>query len=333
MHRTFAIRAVLGAALVAAWAFAPDGRSLPAASPRWYKGNLHTHTINSDGDSAPDTVARWYKERRYDFLALTDHNYFTDPQGLNSFLGARDRFLLITAEEVTSRFESKPVHVNAFRLTQTIEPAFGKSLVDTIQANVDAIRGQGALPSLNHPNFGWAVTPDDLTKVNGLKLFEVFNGHPGTNDVGGGGSPGIEEMWDHVLTAGRRLWGIAVDDAHVFKEMAPQYSNPGRGWICVRAGDLSESSLLTAIEAGDFYASTGVELIDVVRGEGALNVRIEPQKNVKYTVQFIGPGGKKLGESFGESAEYRLKPGEAYVRARVVDSNGLHAWTQPVFAD
>jgi hypothetical protein len=333
MPPTFAVRTGLAAALLAAWAFAPQARSVPAGELRWFKGNLHTHTINSDGDSAPDDVARWYKERRYNFLALTDHNYFTDPQGLNAIFAARDRFLLITGEEVTSRFESKPIHVNAFRLRETIEPLFGKSLVETVQANVDTIRGHGALPSLNHPNFGWAVTPEELAKVSNLPLFEVYNGHPGTNDFGGGGAPGLEETWDHILTAGRRTWAIAVDDAHVFKEMAPRHSNPGRGWVQVRATELTEAALLAAVEAGNFYASTGVELSDVSRTGGTLSVRFEPRNNVKYTVEFIGPGGKKLGESNGPAAEYSLKAGEAYVRARVRDSNGLMAWTQPVFQD
>ena len=70
-------RVALLALFVFAWTAATALQS-PSASQRWYKGNLHTHTINSDGDSSPDAVARWYKEHRYDFLALTDHNYFTD---------------------------------------------------------------------------------------------------------------------------------------------------------------------------------------------------------------------------------------------------------------
>ncbi len=333
MPRTAVLRLSLVAALCGAWLLAYSAQSIPSAQLRWFKGNLHTHTINSDGDSAPDVVARWYKERRYHFLALTDHNYFTDPQGLNAFLGARDRFVLITGEEVTSRFESKPVHVNAFSLRETIPPAFGPSLVETIQRNVSAIRSRGAVPSLNHPNFGWAVTPAELAKVRDLRLFELYNGHPGTNDAGGGGAPSLEESWDHVLTAGVRMWGIAVDDAHVFKEMAPRHSNPGRGWIQVRAPELSESALLLALEAGSFYASTGVELIDVARGGGRLAVEIEPRENVKYTIEFIGASGKRLSRSFGLKAEYELKPGEPYARARVRDSNGLTAWTQPVFAE
>lgn len=44
------------------------------ASERWFKGNLHTHTLWSDGDDFPEMIAIWYREHGYHFLALSDHN-------------------------------------------------------------------------------------------------------------------------------------------------------------------------------------------------------------------------------------------------------------------
>lgn len=297
---------------------------------RWWKGNLHTHTINSDGDSAPDAVARWYKEHRYDFLALTDHNYLTDPQGLNTIFGAKDRFLLIHGEEVTSRQGKKAIHVNAFGVRQTLDPAFADSVVATTQANVDLIRKAGALPSLNHPNFVWSFTVDEFVAVDNLPLFEVYNGHPTTNDSGGA-RPSLEQMWDAVLTAGKRRFGIAVDDAHVFKRMRPEDSNPGRGWVQVRAPELTESAILDALENGDFYSSTGVQLKDVSRAGSTLRVEIDQNSSASYRVRFMGRDGKLLAEASGPKAEYSLQSGDGYARAVIEDSNGLFAWTQPVF--
>jgi predicted metal-dependent phosphoesterase TrpH len=318
------------AAIAAAWALISAAQTSPPAL-RWFKGNLHTHTINSDGDSSPDAVARWYKERRYNFLALTDHNYFSDPQGLNSFLGASDRFLLIRGEEVTSRFEESAIHVNAFKLKSVIEPAFGDNIVDTIQQNVDRIRAAGAVPSLNHPNFRWSVSPEQLARIDGLPLFEVYNGHPQTNSLGGGDAPGLEQLWDIVLSSGKRLYGIAVDDAHNFKQLGPELSNPGRGWIEVYSAELSEEALLAAVEGGDFYASTGVRLKRVERGGGLLKLAIDPAGDARYEIRFSGKNGDVLAESSGLEGEYRLRPGDAYVRATVTDSNGRKAWVQPVF--
>src|SRR5918997_619984 len=74
----------------------------PAPAGRWFKGNTHTHTVNSDGDSTPDEVVRWYREHGYQFVVLTDHNYLTSVDGLNAVHGATDKFLVIKGEEVTS---------------------------------------------------------------------------------------------------------------------------------------------------------------------------------------------------------------------------------------
>jgi hypothetical protein len=49
-----------------------------SAQPRWWKGNLHTHTFWSDGDDFPEMVTEWYKTNGYHFLGLSDHNVFQD---------------------------------------------------------------------------------------------------------------------------------------------------------------------------------------------------------------------------------------------------------------
>ena len=46
--------------------------------PRWWKGNLHTHSLWSDGNDFPEMIAAWYKERGWNFLALSDHNVLSD---------------------------------------------------------------------------------------------------------------------------------------------------------------------------------------------------------------------------------------------------------------
>src|SRR6185369_12966014 len=108
-----AIVLTLFAAMLLA-AFAAQSTAPDRPVGRWYKGNLHTHTLNSDGDSTPLEVATWYREHGYQFLAVSDHNYLTDPAGLNAVLGAREKFLLLPAEEVTDAYLKKSIHVNAY---------------------------------------------------------------------------------------------------------------------------------------------------------------------------------------------------------------------------
>jgi hypothetical protein len=50
---------------------APSVIAQPPSPTRWFKGNTHAHTLNSDGDSTPDDVVRWYREHGYQFLVLT----------------------------------------------------------------------------------------------------------------------------------------------------------------------------------------------------------------------------------------------------------------------
>lgn len=313
--------------------FVPLSLAAQQAAPaaRWYKGNTHTHTINSDGDSSPDDVAKWYKEHGYQFLVLTDHNVLTSVEGLNALFGLDEKFLIVRGEEITDRFNARPIHINGLDPARKIEPQGGTSVLDVMQRDVDAIRAAGAVPTINHPNFGWSMTPDDLRQVRNTRLFEIFNGHPQVNNLGGGGVAGLEEAWDAILTSGVTLYGIAVDDAHHFKRPDDRTaSRPGQGWVVVRAERLEAKALLAALERGDFYASTGVELSDYQVSASAMTVTVKPNSWSKYRIQFIGNGGKLLQESLASPATYTFRGDEGYVRARVVESNGLMAWMQPV---
>src|SRR4030095_549524 len=67
----------LGRFLLWAWLAVFGGAEsfAPAqVAPRWWKGNLHTHSLWSDGDDYPEMVVDWYKTHGYDFLAISDHN-------------------------------------------------------------------------------------------------------------------------------------------------------------------------------------------------------------------------------------------------------------------
>jgi hypothetical protein len=298
---------------------------------RWYKGNTHTHTLNSDGDSTPDEVVRWYREHRYQFLVLTDHNFLTSVGGLNALHGADEKFLVIKGEEVTDRLEEKSLHINGLDVNSLVPPQGGSSVVDVLQRNVDAIRQANGVPHINHPSFRWSVTAEELQRVRNNRLFEIFNGHPQVNNVGGGGVPGLEEAWDAILTNGTLLYGVAVDDAHVFKAPGnPDVAGPGRGWVAVRAPRLEARALLDSLERGDFYASTGVELTDYQATARQITITVNATAFSKYRIQFIGKGGRVLREIAEPTATYEIRGNEGYVRARVLESNGRMAWCQPI---
>jgi hypothetical protein len=223
------------------------------------------------------------------------------------------------------------VHVNGLDVDRLVEPPAATTVVEMMQGMVDGIRGARGVPSVNHPNFGWAITADELAALQRTRLFEVYNGHPQVNNVGGGGVPGLEEVWDRLLSSGRLLYGIAVDDAHTFKRpWDPTVASPGHGWVVVRSPALEPRALVEALERGDFYSSTGVVLDTVEASSQQVRIVVKATAWSKYRIQFIGRHGRVLREDAASEATYNVTGNEGYVRAKILESNGLVAWTQPV---
>ncbi len=297
----------------------------------WLKGNTHTHTTNSDGDSPPSDVVEWYKKNGYDFLVITDHEHVTAVTELNTKYGDGGKFLVIQGQEVTDRLDKKPYHVNGLGLRSVVMPRNGSTVVSNLQKNIDGIREAGGIAQINHPNFGWAISAEDLLKVKAAALLEIHSGHPLVNMLGGGGTPSVEEIWDAVLSSGRLFYGVATDDSHHFKRLGDRSAaTPGHGWVVVRAEDRTATAILSALERGDFYASSGVELEDHVVTPTSITISIREARGSKYRTQFIGKGGRILAESVSNPAVYRFEGNEQYVRAKILESNGSIAWTQPV---
>lgn len=373
-----------------------DGDSPPEVAVKWYREHgynflmLSDHNIMSDVDKwvAPaDREPRLKAAETYEetfpkkWIVKRERNGKTEYKlkklaEFRPLFEAPGEFLLIPGEEISDSFEKRPVHVNGVNVQKLIKPQGGKSMLETMQNNIDAVlqqrkrTGQPMFPHLNHPNFHWANPVEDIMRLRGEKMFEVHNGHTGVNNYGDAKHLGVERMWDIILT--RRLtdlklgimYGLATDDAHCYTAIPSRASNPGRGWIMVRAAKLTAKELIAAMERGDFYASTGVELEDVAFSDHELRVRIHGREGVEYKTQFIGTLkdyhakssadgevkdrtnpeiGKVLAEQSGLAASYRLTGDEIYVRAKII-STAKHpnpfkegdfevAWVQPVMPE
>ena len=300
---------------------------------RWYKGNTHTHTTYSDGDSPPEVVVNWYAERGYDFLFLTDHNAIIPDDHLARL--QRHGLAIWQGEEVTMA----AVHVNGLGVRETIlpkqpgnsarEPEVAESRAERICWAVERIRAQDGVAHVNHPNFLWTLTIDDLLEAGDFGLMEIANGHNLVGNLGDEHHPSTEALWDRLLTANRQVWGVASDDAHHFKRWGDAYSNPGRGWLQVEAESDRMTDILEGIRAGRFYASSGLEL--AAHEADRSGVRLELNGG---TARFdlIGRGGEVLDRAEGAEARFTVPAGlDGYVRVRATAPDGRQLWTQPLF--
>lgn len=363
--------------------FWSDGDDFPESILAWYMDHDYDFVAISDHNTFADSE-RWLtistEDARYntfqDYLEAfgpdwVEHVESTDSVSvrLKTFAEYAEHFndpgafLVIQSEEITDRFERKPIHLNATNLAEFIAPQGGTSVVDVMQRNIDAVleqrqtTGQPMFPHINHPNYQWAITAEELSQITGERFIEVYNGHPAVHNEGDSLRSSVEIIWDYVNTRhvaeGRPLvFGIGVDDAHNYREWEVGQANPGRGWIMVNAEDLSAGSIIRAMENGAFYVSTGVQL-DAIEFDGSsLSISVEEEEGLEYTIQFIGTtseqteegetlqSGQLLHEVIGTSASYTLSESDLFVRAKVISSRLKdnpyregemeRAWTQPV---
>jgi len=296
----------------------------------WARGNLHTHTTNSDGNMPPEFVADWYKTHGYQFLVISDHSKYTDVTPLDT--DPNDGFVLIGGEELGVRGAKRPIHANAIGISATIpDPTAltrpGKSLKNL----VEVIRKAGGIPQVNHPNFGWSLTHREILEIQGPYLMEIANCHPAVNNAGDYAYLPVEQTWDILLSNGRTVYATATDDAHNLNPEKPGGAMPGKGWIYVRVREITPTAILDGIRKGDFYASTGVQLEDFSFNGKEFQVKVIPKSGEKYLIRFVGKWGQILQETDGTSAIYRVKAAHepnAYVRAKVICTDGTVAWTQ-----
>lgn len=292
------------------------------------------------------------------------------------------KFLLVQAEEVSAGFGKAPLHINAVNLTEALQPKKDlQTLRETLRQNLQMIAehavkaGRTVMAHVNHPNFRWAMTADDLAHVVEDRFFEIYNGHPGIYYAGEASRVDSEHerIWDIANTIRIAelkqppLYGVGTDDSHNYHGGS---ATPGRGWVMVRAAKLDPNALVEAMQRGEFYASTGVTLEDVVfdKATRTLKLKIQGRPGVKYRTEFRGtlknydravkevdaPAedpqprrlqhgadiGKVLAGSEDLQPSYTLTGDELYVRAIVISDQLMEnpaqpdhlqkAWTQPV---
>ena len=357
-----------------------DGNDYLEMIAAWYRDDGYQFLVFTDHNVLPNTE-RWinvensaggraaYDKLKARFPDLVQERTNTEGQlevRLRTFREVADQlnkpgeFLLIQGEEISAAFKESPIHLNASNIAEVISPLPGNSVYETIQNNVRAVlaqrdrTGQPMLVHVNHPNFGFAITAEELMQVQGERFFEIYNGHPAVNNSGNEHHAGTERMWDIILT--RRLaelrmpimYGLAVDDAHNYHGIPSRHSDPGRGWVNVLAKQLTVPALIEALEEGRFYSSSGVQLRRIDTSGGKLAIDVEPVVGSTYVIEFVGTRegydatshaildeegnelratrqysddvGETLATVHGNSGVYRFHGDEIYVRARITSS-------------
>ncbi|MBN1345818.1 MAG: CehA/McbA family metallohydrolase [Phycisphaerae bacterium] len=282
---------------------------------KFYKGNTHTHSTESDGKQTLKQRFDAYRARGYDFLVMTDHGVVSDVSGFS-----RDGFLAIPGVELHpgNPYGGETYHFVGIGVSRLVETV-GTSANDVLAG----INDQGGVAVLAHPYWsGHTIT--DYAELHGYIGVEVYN----TTCYVSIGKGYSESHWDDLLDRAGPTVGLAVDDAHHVSRDAFQ------GWIMVKARELTTPAILESLRMGAFYSTQGPEIKDMqvaatFLGQ-CLRVRTTPAQRIAFK------GRASCGQCFdagdGESieeAECVLEPMWGYLRVEVTDASGKKAWSNP----
>ena len=289
------------------------------APGRFYRGNLHTHSTNSDGARAPQDVCASYREAGYDFLMLSDHFLekfdfpLTDTRsfrtnGFTTILGAE---LHAPATQ-----HGQLWHVVAAGLPLDFEPPSNGEQAFSLTSRAHEA---GAFIGLAHP--AWSgMSVEEARAMDMAHAIEIFNyGSALETDRGDG-----FYVLDALSNEGRRLSGYATDDAHFHER---DYFG---GWMMVKTEKNEPEVLVEAMKAGDYYSSEGPQIHMIAMDGDDLVVECSPASGVAI----VGRGQKNKWMKGEELTSARLPVAQFandWFRIIVFDAQAKRAWSNPIW--
>jgi hypothetical protein len=294
-----------------------------AAPGRFYRGNLHTHSTESDGKLSPEEVCQRYRENGYDFICLSDHFSATYKYAVTDTTAYRTPTFttLLGAEcHAPSTAGGDQWHILAVGLPPDfLQNPSGETGVQLAQRCLDT----GALVALVHPEW-YGLTAEDAATIPGAHAIEIYNHTSQVHQARGGGAYYL----DILLNGGRRINALAGDDSH-WDDEQPNRDAFG-GWIMVKAQRNEPAALLEALKQGSYYSTQGPTIENIaVEGE-FLNVKCSPADQV----MLVGRGARNEvvagPDRTSASIEYRRFAND-WCRVMVMARDGKIAWSNPLY--
>lgn len=293
-----------------------------------FRGNLHGHSTHSDGQNSPADVVRLHREAGYDFTCLSEH-LWTDPRfsaptiiDATAFDSA-DFITIISAElHCPGKAHDKDGlwHIVANGLPADFPVADSSETGPELVARAVAA---GAYVTIAHPEW-YSLTDDEARSLAaaGAHGVEIYN-HSSAIEAGRGG--GIATL-DLLLNEGDRVHLTATDDSHHV---------PGDafgGWVMVAADSLTAGDIIASLKAGNYYASSGPDFIDISIDGANLDVGTSPVDRIilagdRHRARFVAGDGLTTARFDLASLD------SAFFRVVAIDARGQCAWSNPYWMD
>lgn len=304
------------------------------ANGRYYKANLHCHTVLSDGCLHPAEMKKEYQTRGYSIVAFTDHENFYTHNDLTdeNFLAVNGYEIDISDKDEPDGYYRRCYHLNAYALEDgekgivLPKPAYGD--MAAINGFIEELNSSGFIVCYNHPY--WSLqTLDDYRALKGLFASEIFNyGAYNLDGIDGNQA----QVYDTLLRLGNRIGCVAADDNHNRSAFDHPLNDSFGGWVMVKAEQLDYKTIMSALVNGDYYASAGPVIESLVVEDNT--VAITCSEAVRITCTTAGRHGQAANAVGGQrltQARFDIHPSDIYIRLEVTDERGRRANSRAYF--
>lgn len=320
-----------------------------------YKANLHSHSTVSDGTLTPEEMKKAYMEKGYSIIAYTDHEVLFTHNGLSD-----ENFLALNGSEIS--VESLPDENGLFKVCHLSIIAKDKNndkqvcfhpnylwwfsdevvekfvnekkyvgeyynrvySADGVNDMIKIAKENGFFVTYNH--IGWSKeTLSFVSALENLDGFEVFNYGAYLDGL----NPYCGALYDDLLLQGKRMLPIAADDNHNLKPADDVAYDSFGGFTYIKAPDLSYESVISAMENGDMYASTGPVIKSLYFEDGRYYIETSPVREI-FMRTGVRHGGRVAATNASGITEgvFDGMDNDVYVRFVAVDFSGNIAETR-----
>ena len=302
---------------------------------KFYKANLHSHTVLSDGKLTPEEMKELYKSHGYSIISFTEHGKFFNHNDMTE-----DDFLVLNGYEpsVTEDIPDDPAY-HFKRTCHMCMIALDKERTTAVERgnfkleyNPESIsefmkmgREQGFFVTYNHPV--WSLERySDYINYHGMHAMEIQN----YGCVVDGFFEYNEQIYDEMLCSGKRIFALATDDNHNHQGNNDSFG----GFIMIKSKELEYSKITDALLRGDFYASEGPEILELYIEDGEIVGKCAPAREIRFNTATRAHAFNiaKPGE-FVTECRMKLDKRDKYIRLTVTDDQGRHANSNAYFLD
>ena len=213
---------------------------------RWYAGDFHVHSIESNDAKPPlDQIATYAESRGLDFVHISDHNIHTALDYMTDAQKAHPKLLFVPGAEYTTYWG----HASAVGATQWVDDRT-ELPGHSIEQAVAAYHAQGAFFSLNHPALALGDACIGCAWEHDLPIDQVDGIEIGTGKFGIINTDAIK-LWDEYCDTGRHVVPLGGSDDHSGGADVSTFKAPiGSPTTMVWAKELSVAGILEALKNG-----------------------------------------------------------------------------------